>query len=72
MPFSLNKLCRPLDQAQAALGSIVSDDGVDYRCADHNDLGVLYWQPLGRNGKPKGKMVYGRYLDALAGFPGAY
>lgn len=68
----LNQRCRSKEAAQAALGAVVVEHGVKYRCVDHNDLGVLYWQPYGSHGKPKGKLIYDRRLDYLAGYPGAY
>ena len=68
----LNQPCRPMADAKAALGAIVHHAGTEYRCVDHNDLGVLYWQIFDRNGKPKGKMVCDRQLDAKAKFQGAY
>jgi hypothetical protein len=68
----LGQRARTAEQACAALGAMVTEHGVKYRCVDHNDLGVLYWQPYGPNGKPKGALIYDRHLDYLAGFPGAY
>ena len=68
----LNQPCRPMADVKAALGAVVYRAGSEFRCVDHNDLGVLYWQLFDRNGKPKGKMIYDRHLDALAGFSGAY
>jgi len=68
----LGQRARTAEQACAALGAVVIWRGTEYRCVDHNDLGVLYWQVFGRDGKPKGKMVYGSYLDYQSGHPGAY
>lgn len=68
----LNQMARPIEEAKAALGAVVYYGGTEYRCVDHNDLGVLYWQVFGRDGKPKGKMIYDSHLDARAKFQGAY
>ena len=68
----LNQPCRPMLEVKAALGAVVYHCGTEYRCVDHNDLGVLYWQIFDREGKPKGKMIYDSKLDAKAGFIGAY
>jgi hypothetical protein len=68
----LNQRCRSAADAKSAIGAIVYRAGSEFRCVDHNDLGVLYWQIFDRNGKPKGKMIYDRHLDAMAGFSGAY
>ena len=68
----LNQRCRSKEDTQAALGAEIACDGSKYRCVHHNDLGVLYWQVIGRNGNPKGNMLYSSYFDALAGFAGAY
>jgi hypothetical protein len=68
----LNQRARTASETQAALGAEIACDGSKYRCVHHNDLGVLYWQVIGRNGNPKGKMLYSSYFDSLAGFPGAY
>lgn len=68
----LNQQCRPLDEAHSAIGTVVYWDGTEYRCVDHNDLGVLYWQVFGKDGKPKGKMLVDGYLDAKAKLYGAY
>jgi len=68
----LNQHCRSQEAAKAALGTIIFVGGVEYRCEDHNDLGVLYWRVYGRDGKPKGKLLVDSYLDHRANLRGAY
>lgn len=68
----LNQKCRSIAEAQAALGAVIYVGGAEYRCVDHNDLGVLYWQVFGRDGKPRGKLLVDSYFDARAKLYGAY
>lgn len=68
----LNQRCRTEAEAKEALGAVVYRAGSEFRCVDYNDLGVLYWQLIGRNGEPLGKLIYDNRLDTTAGFKGAY
>lgn len=67
----LNQRFRSPEAAQAAIGKEVFRNGSRWRCVDHNDLGCLYWQVVGSDGKLKGSQIYDRNLDHRAGFPGA-
>lgn len=71
-PITIGTRCRSAEEADAALGREVIYRGSVFRCVDHNDLGVLYWQCVDKSGRLKGKMIHDSYLDHRAGLPGRY
>ena len=68
----VNQKCRTESEAHNAIGMRITHAGSEWRVVDHNDLGVIYWQVHGKDGRPKGKMFCNSELDRKAGLAGAY